>query len=273
VPTDQSGPLLTAEAPPATSPIENELPTYRAISTRAVFSVICGILASFSFASLSFLAFAVLAIVLGVMANLAIKRAPDVLTGRRLANVGIAMGLIFGLTVLTYSGVQTFVVRRAASTFAQEYAGVLKRANWGEYLLYRDMPEQRTKTAAEKETEYNNIKSREKFMMEQRMSSLVGLKKALTPPDSQIHFVDVETTGIDESLVGGIYYFATALYEVESPVNKGAREFALAVFKSKPKGRHFDWWVEETVYPYKPKSFQVKEKPIDDGHGHAPGAH
>ena len=44
--TDQTGPLIAEESPPLVSPIENELPTYRAISTRAVWSVICGVLAS-----------------------------------------------------------------------------------------------------------------------------------------------------------------------------------------------------------------------------------
>src|SRR5579875_3187357 len=87
VPTDQPGHLSVEEAPPKASAIENEIPTYRAISNRAVFSVICGVLASFSFADLIFLVFAVLAVVLGVTANLAIKRKPDLLTGTRLANI------------------------------------------------------------------------------------------------------------------------------------------------------------------------------------------
>ena len=53
--TDQTSGLIldqSAEAPPA---IENEIPTYRAISSRAVFSLICGVLASFCFANLFFL--------------------------------------------------------------------------------------------------------------------------------------------------------------------------------------------------------------------------
>src|SRR5262245_38867194 len=79
VPTEQPGHLIAEEAPPKESPIENELPTYRAISNLAVFSVISGALASFSFADLTFLFFSVLAIVLGILAHRAIKRTPDVL--------------------------------------------------------------------------------------------------------------------------------------------------------------------------------------------------
>ena len=40
------------------SPIENELPTYRAISTRAVLSALCGILSLFSIANPFFYIFA-----------------------------------------------------------------------------------------------------------------------------------------------------------------------------------------------------------------------
>ena len=81
------------------SVIENELPAYRAISRLAVFSLIFGFLALFSFAHWFFYLFAVLAIVAGIAANVTIKRYPDMLTGRGLASAGIAMGLIFGLVV------------------------------------------------------------------------------------------------------------------------------------------------------------------------------
>jgi Domain of unknown function (DUF4190) len=273
VPTDELGPLLTEEAPPKSSPIENELPTYRAISNHAVSSVICGVLASFSFASLMFLVFAALAIVLGVVAIRAINRRPDILTGRRLANVGIAMGVIFGLTVITYSGIQDFILRQSASKFAREYAAVLKEGIWGKYLLYRDVPEYRKQSPEEKEKEYEKTRSKDRFMMDTKMAPLKGIQKALEPADVQIHFVDIESHGVDESMVGAVYYFATALFEIDGPGTKGTPQYAMALLKGKAKGRHVEWWVEDTMFPYKLKSFQGQVKPIDDGHGHAPGAH
>jgi hypothetical protein len=277
VPTDQTGHLTVEEAPPQASPIENELPTYRAISNRAVFSVICGVLASFSFAELLFLVFAVLAVVLGITANLAIKRKPDLLTGTRLANFGIALGLIFGLTVITYTTIQNSILGRAASKFALEYAKVLKEGSLGDALRYRDPEETREKTtAAEKEKEFQSVRARERMMVEQKMAPLMNLRKALGLKDSHIHFVHIESKGVDQNRAGGVYYFAWALYEVEKPATKGepaTNQFALALFKGQPKGRHYDWWVEDVLFPYKPKSFKGAEKPIDDGHGHGPGGH
>jgi hypothetical protein len=277
VPTDQPGHLIVEEAPPKASAIENELPTYRAISNRAVFSVICGVLASFSFADLIFLIFAILAVVLGVLANTAIKRQPDLLTGRRLANAGIALGLIFGLTVATYTAVQNFILGREASRFALVYAKVLKEGSFGDALLYRDPPEAREKkTAAEKEKEYESIRTRERMMAEQKMAPLTNLRKALVPKDAQLHFVGIESQGPDANRVGGVFYFATALYEVDRPAAKGAAaapQYALALFKGQQKGRHYGWWVEDILFPYQPRSYRAAAKPVDDGHGHGPGGH
>ena len=51
---------------PLGSAIENELPTYRAISPWAVLSLLCGVMSLFSFAHPVFYLFAILAIVLGL---------------------------------------------------------------------------------------------------------------------------------------------------------------------------------------------------------------
>jgi hypothetical protein len=274
VPTDQPGHLIAEEAPPKASPIENELPTYRAISNRAVFSVICGVLASFSFADLTFLVFAVLAIVLGVLANRAIRRNSDVLTGGRLANAGIAMGLIFGLTVITYTGIQAFILKREAAKFALEYAQVLQGKSLGEVLLYRDPPERRKdQNPAEKQKELDTMKERDRMMLEQRMGPLMNLHKALQH-GARIHFLNVEGQGADESLTGGVYYYAAVLYEVEAAAARGAQgtpqdQYALALLKGRPRGRHYEWWVDDIRFPYQPKSYQMQAKPVDDGHGHA----
>ena len=61
--TDQNTSLIDAERDQIGSVIENELPAYRAISKYAVFSVVFGFLAVFSFAHWFFYVFAILAIV------------------------------------------------------------------------------------------------------------------------------------------------------------------------------------------------------------------
>jgi Domain of unknown function (DUF4190) len=273
VPTDQPGSLMTEEAPPWTSPIENELPTYRKISNRAVFSLLSGVLAAVSFADLTFLIFAVLAVVLGILANLAIKRTPDVLTGRRLANTGIAMGVIFGLTVLTYTYVHSVILGRSAAKFGREYAEILNAKHLGAYLLYREPAEQRTKSPDEKEKEYTSTKEKDRFMMDQRLAQILKLKKLLEQ-GGHVEFVDIERQGIDSSHPDAVYYFASAIYEVDAATKgESAHQYALAIFKGKVKGRHFEWWVEDTRFPYVRQSYEGEVKPVDDGHGHAAGAH
>jgi hypothetical protein len=277
VPTEKPGQLLVEEAPPTSSAIENELPTYRAICTRAVVSVVCGLLASFSFANVGFLIFAALAVVLGLWANVAIKRNPDILTGRRLANAGIALGLVFGLTVVTYTTIQGFLLAREARKFAVFYAKVLKEGGPGDAMLYRQPPHIREKkTAADVEKEMADMKARERGMMEMRMSQLLGLQKALKPKDAHLDFVAIESQGVDEGHVGQVGYFATALFDVEGAApskNAPGANHAMLLLKGQPKGRHYEWWVDEVIYPYAPKSFQVTPKPVDDGHGHGPGGH
>jgi Domain of unknown function (DUF4190) len=277
VPTDKPGHLLVEEAPPTTSAIENELPTYRAIDNRAVASVICGVLASFSFAHLGFLFFAVAALVLGVMANVGIKRNPDMLTGRRVANVGIGLGLIFGLTVITYSSIQSFILSREAAKFAMLYGKVLKEGTLGEALLLRQPPVTREgKTADAAEKEFAQMRSRDRAMMELRAAPFTNLRKAVTQKDAHLHFLKIESQGVDESHVGAVTYFATGLFQVEGATAKDGsvgNQYSLVLLKGQTKGRHYEWWVDEVIYPYTPLSYKPAAKPVDDGHGHAPGAH
>jgi hypothetical protein len=275
VPTDQPGHLIAEEAQPQVSPIENELPMYRAISNRAVFSLICGVLASFSFADLTFLVFAALAVILGVLANRAIARTPDVLTGTRIANAGIALGLIFGLIVLTYTGVHTLILKREATRFAKEYARILKEGSVGDLLLYREPPDTRKDhTAESKQKELDDMKLRDRTMMEQRLGSLFNLHKAVKSQGAQLKFQGIETQGVDDSMVGSVYYFAAALYDVDGVTLPGSKEpqtlHALAIFKGRSKGRHYEWWADDVRFPYMPASYQGEvKKPADDGHGHA----
>ncbi len=106
------------------------------------------------------------------MANVAIKRHPDRLTGRGLANAGIALGLVFGLTVVTYTTVQDF---HPQARGRQVRPGLCQGAQGGELRrcpAHRDAdPETRkNQTAAEAEKEFEKMKSRERGMAEQRMA-------------------------------------------------------------------------------------------------------
>ena len=216
--TDQKSPPVADEAALLPSSIENEIPSYRAISKYAIFSVLFGIVASFSLASLFFLVFSVIAVILGILAHIGIKQYPDMLTGRRLANLGIALGLIFGLVVATYTTVQYLVLKREAERFGEIYAKVLAEGNLGDalwYGMYPDSRKDKTPADALRDQQGKGQFRKERMFMDQKLAPLQGLKKKLAAASgTHLHFVDIEKQGIDES-GAQIAYFATALYEIE----------------------------------------------------------
>lgn len=267
--TDQSTRGIVAE-PPGTSAIENELPTYRAISTRAIVSLICGVLSLFSVASPYFFLLAVLAVVLGVTADRKIQRHPDMLTGRGLAKAGAAMGFIFGLGIFTITTVQGMLRTRDAEHFAREYAQVLKTKGMGE-LLWLELPPAQRKTATPEEVlkKFHETKRQEAAMLEMKLGGLRSLKNRLNSSDGQeIHFVKIENEGSE-----GMTLWAQALYEVHGPQTKEYPEpqYALITFKGiQEEGkRGYGWFEESVTFPYKLGTAAAPTKPVDDGHGHA----
>ena len=265
--TDHKSSSVLSE-PTESSPIENELPTYRAISSRAVLSLLCGILALFGIANSFFYIFAVLAVVLGFTADWNIQRYPDILTGRRLAQAGAALGLIFGLSVFTVSSVQGFIRTRNAESFSKYYAEVLQTGDLAHLLWLEIPPVQRKSVSAEEVIEKSrSTKKKEAAMYDMRTASIRNLKKRLdSSKDQELHFVRLENESRD-----GLTLVALALYEVHGPESKDfpQEEYALAVLKgTSASGKGYEWWVDELVYPYKPATATLPEKPVDDGHGH-----
>jgi len=271
VATDQKLSNLGPES--ALSAIENEIPTYRAISPRAILSLICGIMALFSLAHPFFYLFAVFAVLLGYTAVRNIQRYPDVLTGKGFAQVGAAMGLIFGLAIFTTSAVQGFLRARNAQNFATYYASVYKSGNLGDILWLGMPPSQRSSVSPEevlKKTQDAGRQEAQAYQM--RTMGLRSLKTRLDlSKEQEFHFVKIEREGIE-----GVTPVALALFEVHGPSSTEypqEEEYALAYLKGVSKGKGYDWWVDEVVYPYKPASAALKESAVDDGHGHDKGGH
>jgi hypothetical protein len=269
VATDQKTKSTLTELPVG-SAIENELPTYRAISTRAVFSLVCGVLTLFSVASPYFFVFAILAVILGFTADRNVQRYPDMLTGRGLAKVGVALGLIFGLGIYTISTVQGVIRSRNAEAFARSYADVLKNKTMAELMWLEVPPIQRKGvTPSEVMKKFQSAKRQEATMYEMKSANLRALKSRLDLGDAvQIHFVRLENEWSE-----GLNLGAQALYEVHGPKSKDAaeEEYALVTFKGvQEEGKKgYGWYEEGVAYPYKPGTAAQPEKPVDDGHGHA----
>jgi hypothetical protein len=280
VATDQKLSTIDREDVASGPVIENEIPTYRAISARAIFSVACGVLSVGSFAHWVFYIFSILAIGIGIWAHRKINQLPDVLTGKGLANAGIFLGLVFGLVSGTFSTVQYLVQDRQAKLFAAKYAEVIKAGDLGEMLWYNSHPDNRKgKTGAELKEEMDS-KPQDKMALQRTMgpiSQLLKLQERISSaPGTDVHFARVEALGEEPTHGPEVLVFAFALFQIDGPTTKKfpePREYVLAIMKARPKGKEYEWWVESVVYPYTPQSYQPPDAPVGDGHDHAGGGH
>jgi hypothetical protein len=261
--TTQESPTIPAAA------IENEIPSYRAICPEAVLSLICGILALFSFAHWLFLSFALAAIVFGVLADRKIVRLADMLTGRGIAQAGIALGLIFGLAAITTAAVQDWILLREGQKFAKRYQDVLENGTFELALWYGQPPVVRTGKTPEEIAAELKKSMRMGGVLEMENATLTKLRSRIHDDKADLHFSKIEQHGKD-----GLNVFAAALFELHPAAGKPIPEserFALVVFKGMVQNHRYDWWVEQVAYPYAPASYQPKVTPADDGHGHSHG--
>jgi hypothetical protein len=253
----------TEASPSPVSAIENELPSYRAISPLAVLSLVCGVLSILSFSHWLFLSFAAAAIVLGILASRKITRYSDVLTGQGLAQAGIALGLIFGLASLTTSAVQGWIRVREATKFAKTYANALTKEPF-EVVLWYGQPPIRREGSTPKEV-YDAMKESSASMMDLEQKNLMQLKSEASEKGADLHFVKIDSHGQDK-----LTSYAAALYELHHPPGHTPEdEFVLAVFKGAVKNRKYEWWVDNVYFPYNPESDKPQIAKPETGHGHA----
>jgi hypothetical protein len=248
--------------------IDNEIAAYRAISPAAVLSLICGLLAVLCFTSWVFLAFTVAAIVLGVAAERRIARDPEIWTGRKLAQAGIALGLAFGLAAVTTTLVQDFLRVRAAQNFASQYAEILNKGAMEEAAWYTVSPPAREgKTPAEV---YKELTSQAKpgGMPDEQLGPIRAIKDRLAGgPDEEIVFEKIEGHGVD-----GMTPYASALFELHGPGSKGfpeKQQYALFFVKGMTTKGKTHWWIENSKFPYELSTFVPVTKSAEGGHGHA----
>jgi len=268
-------PPSTAKVPASAPAIENEIPAYRAVSRAAIFSLIFGILGLLSFVHWFFYLAAALAVVLGIYAERKIQRFPDALTGRGLARVGTALGLIFGLSSLSIDLVQGQIRTRQAERFARALPDILKSGSIEQFLFYKVPPATRD-SKSESEVMEQVQKSRpdpsnvQAVVKDQyQLGPIVDLKARLALPTETIRFERIEKTGME-----GLTPWAAALYKLEGPGNQyfpKKEEYALIIVKQDPSSPSAGWWIDHVAYPYKPLSYVPPVKVPDDGHGHGSG--
>ncbi len=270
---------IDPHAPPAvekaeeSSPIENEIPTYRAISPLAIASLVFGLIAGLSFADPSFLVAAALAISFGIMAELRIRKLPDVLTGRGLAQIGIALGLIFGLSSMTYGYVQQLLVRQRAEAFAKtELVELLNSRDLNGALWYRMQPEaRRGMTPEQARKTFEEPGTSNQAFFEMQAGPIIQVLKTLDSDEK----AKVEYVGIEQSAFDGLNPVAFVVLRIHpstQPADSHDDHEKLigVMIKGTMEGRETSWWVSEYVFPYKRNTYVEKIEPVDDGHGHGP---
>jgi hypothetical protein len=273
--TDQETRTIAAESDETGSPIENEIPTYRAISAPAILALACGVVSVCCFAHPLFYAFSILAVGLGISAHRTIRRFPDMLTGQRLASAGIGLGLAFGLSAFTFATVQSIVRSRNAALFSAQYAKVIETGDMGQLLWYHAHPDSRKdKTGADMLKEFDSM-PQDRKRMGMTMGPMAALNKLTerikSSKGQKVRFVKIEGVGDDEGRAAEVQIYALALFEIEGPASKSfpdEKQSALAVLKARPKGRQFEWWADSVIFPYTPSTYVKPDAPVDDGHGH-----
>jgi hypothetical protein len=247
------------------SPIENEIPAYRAVSPLAVASLLMGLGSVFAFADLKFVIVGALAVVAGLYAARKIHRFPDILTGASLAKAGIGLGLAFSLSAVTFNFVREKQVEMAAARFAQTYAKALSSKDLALALWYRTpFAARKNKTPANMLAEMK--KDADPHAQFEYLSGLETIVKKSADSGEPVEYLGLEDSGFD-----GLTPFAFALYEVHGTDDKGEHkhELIMVEMKSDPEAKNFAWYVSDVIYPYERSSHALTPKPVDDGHGHS----
>lgn len=248
----------------ASSAIENELPTYRAISGWAVATLVLGVVSIVSFANLYFLAASVAAIVAGVVATRSIRAYPDLLTGRGLANLGVTLGLICGLGATTLATVQWFLIGKQTRDFAAVFAEKLAEPSPAELYWLQTPPGSRADSTPQdvlKEVEEANA-AQDPMQMDPRLAVTGNLHDRVSGTEGQeVHVEAIERRGFE-----GTTPFAMVRIHLEGPEagKFPAEEYALLRIKGTIDNPR-EWWVDEVIYPYEPEAVTSF---VESAHGH-----
>jgi hypothetical protein len=259
----------TGAQPVAAVPaIENEFPSYRAISPLAVLSAVLGALAVLSFANLGFLALSVGAVLTGLMADRKIRRLPDVLTGRGLAQAGLALGTIFALGSLTLVVVERIMLYRDARTFAERVIKSVRSQRVADVLWYKIPPhDRRSMTPEQVKQKFDDQAHKDRAFLQTEAGPIYAILDRLKKGGT-IRLGEVEAAGSD-----GIESYGAVVLRIESPAKDKATgpEYALLDLQGVSEGRTRKWWVRSFKFPYKPNTYTPPAKAVDDGHGHGHG--
>jgi len=270
------------------SPIENEIPSYRAISALAVTSALLGVVSALCFVDLNWLPAAALGLICGVMAERKIRARPDALTGRSFAQAGIALSVIFATSSFAYSQWQSYLLHRSVTRFARTFTQTLnetkaaKPLDTTRVMFYLMSPAERAAIAPE---DVSNA-------VQKMLKDSMGLKEVdqtvrtlfhRAGQDKSIKFTEIENAAyqdmaamasilltIDDGPSHADGHDSVDGHAHDRPkAGEEGLDHALIVLRSVNDAAKPGWYVEQISYPYTPKSYKPAVKKATDEHGHS----
>jgi hypothetical protein len=231
------------------SPIDNELPAYRALSPLAVLSVVLGIASILVFTSLNFAVLAGIAIVAGLLAQRQIRRQPEIWTGTSMAKLGIGVALVFTLAAFTIANVQSWIYATEATKFAKLYVKAMETGTRDDLVYYQAAPEMRVGKSAKQVADEMAAGGRDarEFEMHNPGMTALGKRLAVNPRPA------VEFQGIESQNVQGMTVHAGALVKLVGGPGEKESEYALLHIQGNLQSPGFGWTVSEVQYPHQVK--------------------
>ncbi len=247
--------------------IENEIPAYRAISPMAIASVVLGLLAALSFADLTFLVAAVGAVGAGVLADRKVRRMPDVLTGRGIAQAGAFLGLIFGLGAVTHDRVDSYLRDRRLNAFADEIIKTLTDGDVTEVMWYKQPPSARAgKSPKELHQQAMSVDRMKRYEYESSVQQVEQLKAKLAR-GGRLRRKGIESAGYQD-----LQPYGSVLVEIEGlpePQSPHESNLIALVLRGEKKDGQYKWFLMNLSTDHKRgEGYTPPPKPVDDGHGH-----
>lgn len=246
--------------------IENEIPTYRAISPLAVASAILGATSIFSFADDFFWLVALAAIITGAIAARRITQYPDIYTGLNFARIGIGLGLIFGLSSFTSTQVQGVIRWRRAEQFSKKYVEILNTGELADAIYWRQPPQQRKgHTPAEMMNELMKQAASNQAVSEMVLGPIKTIKARMQAAGGQkIKYLTVVNHGTEGT--GSFANVVLKFEEYRGPAQSIPEQYALLSLMT--VGSDPEWYVKEINFPYAYNPNVTPVEKLDDGHGH-----
>ena len=229
--------------------IDNEIPAYRALTPLAVLSLVFGIVSVLTFTELGFSLFGVAGILFGVLAHRKIRAFPELYTGDKLANAGIAVSLMFVLCAWTITLMQGWMITRAADKFGEQYVKAIKSGSFDELAYYQATPDQRKgKTAQKVASEMmEGVRAQREFEMIH-----VGLTHLFERVKTAKDQLKIDYEGVTNHASDGLQVKAIQRFAVTGPVTKDfpeATQYAGVFITGLPKNNEYEWFVTSVDFP------------------------